>query len=156
VIVNVAGVVLTVIDSFADAVCAGDPLSFTVTLNVAVPFVVGVPEITPPLDIDNPAGRLPDAIDHVYPGVPPLALSAVLYELPLFAAPRLVDVIVNVAGVALTVIDSCAETVCTGDPLSVTLTVKVEVPLTVGDPEITPALDSDNPTGRLPEASDHV
>ena len=76
--VNVAGVVLTVIDSFADAVCEGDPLSFTVTLNVAVPFAVGVPEITPPLDNDNPAGRLPEAIDHVNPGVPPLALNVVL------------------------------------------------------------------------------
>ena len=65
VIVSVAGVVLTVIDSFADAVCTGDPVSFTVTLNEAVPFAVGVPEITPPLDSDNPAGKLPDAIDHV-------------------------------------------------------------------------------------------
>jgi hypothetical protein len=54
-----------VIDSCADAVCAGDPLSFTATVNVTVPFVVGVPEITPPLDIVSPAGRLPEAIDHV-------------------------------------------------------------------------------------------
>jgi hypothetical protein len=36
---------LTVIDSLAEAVCAGDPLSFTATVNVAVPFAVGVPEI---------------------------------------------------------------------------------------------------------------
>jgi hypothetical protein len=57
--------VLTVIDSCADAVCTGDPLSFTITVNVAVPFAVGVPEITPPLDIVSPAGRLPEAIDHV-------------------------------------------------------------------------------------------
>jgi hypothetical protein len=34
-------------------------------LNVNVPLVVGVPEITPPLDIVSPAGRLPEAIDHV-------------------------------------------------------------------------------------------
>jgi hypothetical protein len=54
-----------VIDSCADAVCAGDPLSFTATVNVTVPFVVGVPEITPALDIVSPAGRLPEAIDHV-------------------------------------------------------------------------------------------
>jgi hypothetical protein len=65
VMVSVAGAELTVIDSFADAVCTGDPLSFTVTVNVAVPFAVGLPEITPPLDIVSPAGRLPEAIDHV-------------------------------------------------------------------------------------------
>ena len=59
------GAALTVIDSFAEAVWAGDPLSFTVTLKLAVPLAVGVPEITPPLDSVNPAGKLPDAIDHV-------------------------------------------------------------------------------------------
>lgn len=53
----------TVIDSGADAVC--DPLSFTATVNVDVPVAVGVPEITPALDIVSPAGRLPEAIDHV-------------------------------------------------------------------------------------------
>jgi hypothetical protein len=62
---NVAGAVLTVIDSCADAVCAGDALSFTATVNVAVPSAVGVPEITPPLDIVNPVGRFPEPIDHV-------------------------------------------------------------------------------------------
>jgi hypothetical protein len=53
----------TVIDSCAVAVC--DPPSFTATVNVAVPFDVGVPEITPPLERLRPAGRLPDEIDHV-------------------------------------------------------------------------------------------
>jgi hypothetical protein len=80
----------------------------------------------------------------------------VLYELPFCAAPRLVDVIVSVAGVVLTAIDSFAVAVCAGDPLSFTLTVKVAVPFAVGIPEITPPLDSDNPAGRLPEATDHV
>jgi hypothetical protein len=52
-------------DSCADAVCAGELLSVTVTVKLDVPAVVGVPEITPPLDIVNPAGRLPDVTDHV-------------------------------------------------------------------------------------------
>ena len=56
---------LTVMDSLADAVCAGDPLSFTPTVKVEVPLPVGVPEITPALESANPAGRLPEAIDHV-------------------------------------------------------------------------------------------
>ena len=104
----------------------------------------------------NPAGRLPDAIDQVYPGVPPLALSAALYEVPFVPAARLVDVIVSVAGVVPTVIDSCAEAVCAGDALSFTVTVKLDVPVFVGVPEITPPLESDSPAGRFPEAIDHV
>ena len=55
----------TASDSCADAVCAGDALSFTATVNVEVPVAVGVPEITPALDRLSPAGRLPDEIDHV-------------------------------------------------------------------------------------------
>ena len=92
--------------------------------------------MTPALDSVSPAGRLPAVTDHVYPGVPPVALSVVLYELPVCAAPRLVDVIVNVLDAALTVIDSCADAVCAGDALSCTATVKVTVPLAVGVPEI--------------------
>jgi signal recognition particle GTPase len=79
-----------------------------------------------------------------------------LYELPLFAAPRLVEVTVSVAGVVLTVIDSCTEAVCVGDALSVTDTVKLDVPVFVGVPEITPPLDNASPAGKLPEAIDHV
>jgi hypothetical protein len=65
VIVNALGAALIVIDSDADAVCAGDPLSFTLTANVAVPLAVGVPEIAPELESVRPAGSLPEAIDHV-------------------------------------------------------------------------------------------
>jgi hypothetical protein len=50
--------------SCAEAVCAGDALSDTVTVKVAVPVAIGVPEITPPADIVNPAGRAP-LTDHV-------------------------------------------------------------------------------------------
>jgi hypothetical protein len=112
--------------------------------------------MTPALEIANPAGRLPALTDHVYPGVPPLALIVVLYELPVCAAPRLVDVIVNVLAAALTVIDSCADAVCAGDALSFAATVNVAVPLAVGVPEITPPLDSVSPAGKLPEAIDQV
>jgi hypothetical protein len=33
-------------------------------MNVAVPLAVGVPEIAPALESVNPAGSLPEAIDH--------------------------------------------------------------------------------------------
>lgn len=80
-----------------------------------------------------------------------------LYELPVCAAPRLVDVIVSVlAAAAPTVIDSCADEVCTGDPPSFTDTVKFVVPFVVGVPEITPALERLRPAGKLPELIDHV
>jgi hypothetical protein len=57
--------VFTVIDSCCVAVCAGDPLSDTDTVKLELPAAVGVPEITPALDRDSPAGRLPDVTDHV-------------------------------------------------------------------------------------------
>jgi hypothetical protein len=37
------------------------------------------------------------------------------------------------------------------DAESVTVTLNVDVPITVGVPEITPPLDSVNPDGRLPD-----
>jgi hypothetical protein len=92
--------------------------------------------MTPALDSVNPAGRLPAVTDHVYPGVPPFALRVVLYELPVCAAPRLVDVIVSALAAAFTVIDSGAEAVSAGEALSFTATVNVAVPLPVGMPEI--------------------
>ena len=144
-----------VIDSCAETVCTGDPLSLTATVKVDAPLPVGVPEITPPLDNVNPAGKLlPDASDHVYPGVPPVALSVVPYELPFLPPVRFVDVIDSPE--AEIVSDSCAVAVCTGDPLSVTAIVKVAVPVAVGVPVILPAFESVKPAGRLPDASDHV
>jgi hypothetical protein len=68
----------TVIDSCTDAVCTGNPLSCTPTAKLEVPLAVGVPEITPLGDNVSPAGKLPEITDHVYPGVPPVALSVAL------------------------------------------------------------------------------
>jgi hypothetical protein len=45
------------------------------TVKVAVPAEVGVPEIAPAVSMESPPGRLPDSSDHVYGGVPPLALT---------------------------------------------------------------------------------
>jgi hypothetical protein len=73
---------ITTIDNVTVWLCTGDPESETVTANVAVPLDVGVPEMTPPAESVSPAGRLPDVIDQLYPGVPPLADIAALYALP--------------------------------------------------------------------------
>ena len=49
----------------ADFVCAGLPLSVTVTVKFEVPLAVGIPEITPVAGARaNPAGRVPVVIDH--------------------------------------------------------------------------------------------
>jgi hypothetical protein len=56
----------------------------------------------------------------------------------------------------VTASDSCADAVCAGDELSVTVTVKLDVPVVVGFPEITPALDMESPAGRLPEVTDQL
>ncbi len=63
----------------------------------------------------------------------------------------------SVGVAAATVIEVVADLVCTGLLLSVTLTVKLEVTLAVGLPEMTPVVDDRlRPAGRLPEAMDQV
>jgi hypothetical protein len=65
-----------VIDVAADLVCTGLLLSLTVTVKLKLPFAVGVPEMMPLLAARvNPAGRLPEVTDQLYPGLPPLACS---------------------------------------------------------------------------------
>ena len=54
------------IEVAADFVCAGLPLSATVIVKFEVPVALGVPEITPVASARvNPAGKLPELIDHV-------------------------------------------------------------------------------------------
>jgi hypothetical protein len=51
-----------------DRTCVAVALALSVTLKVievGPPAVVGVPEITPLELRDNPAGNVPEAIDHV-------------------------------------------------------------------------------------------
>jgi hypothetical protein len=65
----------TAIDRLTDlAVCAGVEESVTVNVKLAVPLVVGFPEITPAAKL-RPVGREPEARDQVYGLEPPVALS---------------------------------------------------------------------------------
>jgi hypothetical protein len=68
-----SGVALTTSVRVADAVCTGLLRSETVTVKEKLPLVEVVPEIVPLEDSAIPAGRLPEAIDHEYGAVPPLA-----------------------------------------------------------------------------------
>jgi hypothetical protein len=55
-----------VMDSALVAVSAGVWASVTWAVKLAVPAVVGVPEMTPPEERDRPAGREPEASDQLY------------------------------------------------------------------------------------------
>jgi hypothetical protein len=58
--------VKTAIEVATDCVCTGLPLSVTVAVKLDTPVTDGVPEIVPVVAARvNPAGRLPDVIDHV-------------------------------------------------------------------------------------------
>lgn len=125
------------------------------TVKREVPAAVGVPEIVPELLSVSPAGRLPEAIDHVTDDE--LAASTAEYDAPLVPAGRLVVVIVITVGVGgvvpVIVMESCFSARLSP---SVALTVKREVPAVVGVPEIVPAELKLNPAGSVPEAIDHV
>ncbi len=60
-------------------VAVSEAASVTRTVKLLVPVAVGVPEITPELGAsDRPGGSVPEARDHVYGVVPPLALNVAL------------------------------------------------------------------------------
>ena len=52
-----------------------NPLSVTFTVKLNVPALPGAPDIVPPAFKLTPAGKLPDAMDQEYGGVPPVAES---------------------------------------------------------------------------------
>ncbi len=73
-LIEIIGGVLTRIDSALVAVLAGEELSLTMTVKLAVPAVVVVPLSTPaPLSVML-FGNAPPLIDHAYGPVPPVAI----------------------------------------------------------------------------------
>ena len=116
-----------------------------------MPAVVGVPASTPAELRDSPGGSVPAFTDQAYGAVPPLAVSVSLYAAPTSAAGGAgnvadtpADTVILVASVALW-------------PLaSVTLTVKANVPVTVGVPVSVPLAFRLIPAGGLPLLTDQV
>jgi hypothetical protein len=98
----------------------------------------------------RPAGKLPVTIDHVYGVVPPEAARVAEYAA--LVDPSSSDDVVTTTGVPI-VIES--DRVAVLPRLSVTSTVKVDVPAVVGVPEIVSPL-SVRPAGKLPVTIDHV
>ena len=146
VIVIPVGVLIVMLSSFS-ALFEPD-VAFTV--NVDVPAAVGVPEIVPELLSVSPAGRLPEAIDHVT--ADELTASTAEYDAFTVPAGRLIVVILRLGPPVIVILSSL---VALTEP-DTALTVNVDVPAVVGVPEIVPELLSVSPAGRLPEAIDHV
>ena len=127
-----------------------DALSATFTVKLDEPAAIGVPDIVLPARL-SPAGSDPLVTDHVYGGVPPVALSACEYAAPTIPAAN--DDVVILKAAALIVNDRAA--VADADALSVTFTVKLDEPAAVGVPDIVlPARLS--PAGSDPLVTDHV
>jgi hypothetical protein len=67
------------------------------------------------------------------------------------------DEVVIVSELPVTTSVIAADFVCTGFPLSLTVAVKLDVPLVAGIPEIIPVLGARvNPVGRLPDVIDQA
>jgi hypothetical protein len=147
-VVILKGGVLIRIDSAAVVDAAA--LSVTFTMKFDVPAVVGGPEIVLPVRF-NPAGSVPFETDQMYGGVPPVALSPCEYATPTVPADN--DDVVMLNGGVLIRIDSAA--VVDAAALSVTFTVKFDVPAVVGGPEIV-LPERLNPAGSVPLVNDHV
>jgi hypothetical protein len=115
-----------------------------------VPTIVGVPVIAPvDASNENPAGNVPTATAQAYGVVPPVAANVAEYaELTTPAG----NVVVVTESGGLTAIENARVVVC--DPLSVTRTVKFDVPALDGVPLITPALDRDKPPSNVPDSTD--
>jgi hypothetical protein len=149
VVVIVSGGTATAMLSAFDAVAL--LLSVTVAVKFAVPAAVGVPEIVPTFRL-KPAGREPLLTVHVYPPVPPLAVSACEYAAP--TVPPGSDAVVTVSGGgAIAMLSAFDVEVLL---LSVTVAVKFAVPAAVGVPLMFPPAPRLSPAGRAPLLTVHV
>ena len=146
--------ITTLIERFAVACRAGCPASVDWIVKLAVPDAVGVPAIRPVVGFSTrPAGSAPAVFAHVYGAFPPAAPSVTVYAVPT-VAPGNDDVVSWSTDVTL--IERFAVAFWVGSPASVAWTVKLDAPLAVGVPEITPVDASiESPGGNEPALSDH-
>jgi hypothetical protein len=135
------------------AVCFGLLESVTCTVKAKVPAAVGVPEIAPALLSVRPAGSAPALIDHAYGVAPPAARIVAEYDVPTRALA--IDVVLTDRGALTTIAKAAVAVRGVGLVESVTCTVKLEVPVAVGVPEIVAPLRL-NPAGSAPAVIAHV
>jgi hypothetical protein len=121
------------------------------TVNLDVPIAVGVPDITPVVSFKlRPAGSVPPDIDQVI-GVVPVAVSVWLYDCPVMPPGR--DSVVTVGISVMTIL----RFIVVFPAAFVAMTVKLNVPVSVGVPVI-PPFDAFKlkPVGSVPLLMDQV
>src|SRR5262249_49598648 len=114
----------------------------------------GVPWIKPVAGSNSkPPGRRPEMTDHVYGGVPPVAVSVAEYGTPTNGVGR--DVVVIVSAPPEIVSGRLTVAVWAGEPESVTLKLSgVALAVAVGVPEMTPLVVlNDRPAGSVPDVN---
>ncbi len=123
--------------------------SVAVIVDVNMPAVVGVPEMVPLMVSDIPGASSPAVMLKVYGACPPLAVMILLYATPSvpFGRGGGERVMGGQAGSLITLVYACNPV----QPLaSVAVTVKVNVPATLGVPDMSPLLESDIPGASSP------
>src|SRR4051794_18897403 len=114
----------------SDWVAVALELSFTCTVKLKGPAVLGVPVMLPFGASDRPDGRDPAVVDQVYPPAPPVAVNVCWYGAPITPFGRDVVLTVNCGGAILML----SAFVAVALELSFTCTVKLAVPAVEGSP----------------------
>lgn len=151
-VTTVGSAFTTIVNALAADVMLSE--SLTVTEKLYVPATVGVPEIRPVAGAsDKLVGNAPDDTVHVEYGlVPPVTANVCAYAA--VNVPSDNEAVLT-TGAGLTTMDNDLATVVTLFA-SVAVTVKLNVPVAVGVPEITPVVAaSDKPPGNAPDAMVH-
>jgi hypothetical protein len=126
--------------------------SVAVTVKLNVPVMVEVPDRRPPADSVIPAGKAPAVTAYVTVPTPPVWDNDWLYAIPAVPFGKVAGAIV-IEGQAI-VIEYVREPVQLLP--SVAVTVKLNVPVTVGVPDTTPPVDSVMPAGKAPAVTAYV
>ena len=133
----------------------GVALSVTRTVKFDVPAAVGVPEIVPvPLNV-RPLGSVPLSSDQTYGEVPPEAARLCEYAVCTVPAGSVAVVTESAPGL-MTMVSALSAVTGVGVELSVTRTVKFDVPAAVGVPETVPVPLNVSPLGSVPLSSDQT
>lgn len=128
---------------------AGELESVTRNVTFAGSVNCAEPPITPLASNVKPPGSLPETIDQEYGSIPPDAVNAAEYGTPTIAVGSDVVVIVSVPAITVSESDACA--VCTGELESVTETLNVTgPPASIGVPDTVPSVPNVIPDGSAP------
>jgi hypothetical protein len=125
----------------------------TLTVKSKSPAADGVPVIEPLAPNDSPPGSDPPVTAQPYGARPPAALRVAEYPVPTVPAGK--ELVVMEGGVGAAPIVTRNDRVSDTPFWSVTCAVKSKSPAAFGVPAMDPFVISDNPPGKLPDATVH-